>query len=95
VLRFERQASEVLTDAIDPARRATVARWVDESLRDMPRHLRVGVAAVSLVLGAWAGAARRDPAAVVAAIGHGPVPALRHYRRLLRSLVVFAALESQ
>jgi hypothetical protein len=93
VLRFERQAADVLIDAVDPGRRAAVERWVDASLDDMPRHLRAGVGVVSLALGGWTRAARREPAAVVPALAHSRVPALRQYHRLLRSLVLFGALE--
>jgi hypothetical protein len=95
VLRFERQAAGVLADAIDSRQRAAVERWVDASLRDMPRHLRAGVAVISLGLGTWTRVTRRAPGDVVTATARSPIPAVRQYQRLLRSLVVFAAMETQ
>jgi hypothetical protein len=94
VLGFETRTVAALAGPVAPERRSAIEHWVDASLRDMPRHLRAGVAAVSVVLGGWALAARRDPADVVAGLSRSPLPPLRQYQRLFRSLVLFAALET-
>lgn len=93
MLGFERQVVDALTTTSDPAVRRRVESWVESSLRAMPQHLRLGVLAESVAVGAWARAARRDPQGVVAALDASPVALLRQYPRLLRSLVLFAEQE--
>jgi hypothetical protein len=91
VLAFEREVVSALTEASGADRRAAVARWVDHSLRDMPEHLRAGVAIESLLLGAAGG--RRRPQAVIEWLGRTRVGPMRQYYRLFRSLVLFGELE--
>jgi hypothetical protein len=90
VLAFEREVVSALTGAAGADRRAAVARWVDHSLRDMPEHLRAGVAIESLLLGTVGG---RRPQAVIDWLGRTRVGPMRQYYRLFRSLVVFGELE--
>jgi hypothetical protein len=53
VLWFERQVVGTLMDpALDATTRAAVESYVSTTLRSMPEHLRAGVAAESIVLGA-------------------------------------------
>jgi hypothetical protein len=53
VLWFERQVVGTLMDpALDATTRSAVESYVSTTLRSMPEHLRAGVAAESMVLGA-------------------------------------------
>ena len=92
VLRYERLVVSELTTTSDPARREEVASFVDGALRSMPEHLRAALVAASSVLGAYS-----------RVVGHGrpsvhsldtsPIPQLRQYVRVFRSLVLFAEQE--
>jgi hypothetical protein len=93
VLAFERQVVASLLADGSHEHRAAIEAWVDESLADMPEHLRAGVVAESLVLGAAARLARRPPASMVALLDASPIALLRQYVRLFRSLVLFAENE--
>jgi hypothetical protein len=92
VLRFERQVVAGLTTTDDPERREEIAVFVDGALRSMPEHLRaalvaasVGLGGISLVLGGG------RPS--VHALDTSPIPQLRQYVRVFRSLVLFAEQE--
>jgi hypothetical protein len=99
VLRFERQVVDTLTTTSDPELRRDVATYVDECLRSMPEHLRAGVVAESLALGAWSRVrsfGRSDRASLEAQLArweHHPVDVVRQYVRLIGSLVLFAEVE--
>ena len=94
MLGFERRMVAALTTTRDPARRAGVAGWVDDSLRDMPEALRLGVVAESIGLALWARLrSPRSDAALVRSFERSPLWPVRQYVRLLRSLVLFAENE--
>jgi len=93
MLWYERQVVDALTTTSDPAARAAVAEWVDESLSGMPEVLRAGVAAGSVVLGWWARLTGRRGADLVGALERSPLPPVRQHLRLLRSLVLFGDIE--
>jgi hypothetical protein len=99
VVPFERRVVACLTRTSDPALRAAVATYVEECLAAMPEHLRAGVLAESVALGAWdrvASRGRRDDAALrrrLAAWEEHPVDVVRQYVRLIGSLVLFAEVE--
>ena len=98
MLWFERQVVTTLTADLDEGLRAQVEAYVDETLRAMPEHLRAGMAAESLALGAWArlrgtGARQSDAGAFLDRLETSRLDPLRQYVRLLRSLVLFAEHE--
>ena len=98
MLWFERQVVTTLTATLDEGLRAEVEAYVDETLRAMPEHLRAGMAAESLALGAWArlrgaGAGRSAPGASLDRLETSRLDPVRQYVRLLRSLVLFAEHE--
>jgi hypothetical protein len=97
MLGFERRMVAALTTTSDPARRAGIEGWVDASLRDMPEHLRAGVAAESIGLGLWASLRSlrsvADDHALLGSFERSPLWPVRQYVRLLRSLVLFAENE--
>jgi hypothetical protein len=93
MLWFERQVVAALIRTQDEQQRAAIESFVAGSLADMPEHLRAGVAAESLGLGAWARLRRAPAAEVVAALQRSPIGLLRQYERLLGSLVLFAEQE--
>lgn len=74
-------------------------RFVGASLAAMPRHLRLGTAALSALLGAWVRLRHGpdpDPAHLrehLTAWLHSPLGPVRQYARLLASLTLFAAEE--
>jgi hypothetical protein len=92
VLRYEQLVVSELTTTSDPARRDDVATFVEGALGSMPEHLRAALVAASLLLGIYA-----------QVVGHGrpsvhsldtsPIPQLRQYVRVFRSLVLFAEQE--
>ena len=94
MLWFERQVVTTLTATLDEGLRAEVEAYVDETLRAMPEHLRAGMAAESLALGAWTrvrgGAGRSAPGASLDRLESSRLDPVRQYVRLLRSLVLFA-----
>ena len=99
MLGFEREVVASLVTSAEPEVRSAVCTYVDRSLRSMPEHLRVGVAAESLALGAWVrlqrtlGARREDLASQLDAWEGSRLGPVRQYVRLLRSLVLFAECE--
>jgi hypothetical protein len=93
MLGFERRIVAALTTATDPDLRAGVAGWVDDTLRDMPEHLRLGVLAETIALGAWAKVRGSDDDALIASFESSPLWPVRQYVRLLRGLVIFAEQE--
>jgi hypothetical protein len=103
MLWFEREVVGALTVSQDQSLRSSVEAFVDGSLRDMPEHVRLGVAGESVLLGTWVGALRKvgrlaadDPHALVTALESwetSPIGVLRSYVRLMRTLVVFAENE--
>ncbi len=58
MLWFEREVVGALIRSEDRAVRSPVEAFVDESLRDKPEHLRLGLVGESIVLGGYAGALR-------------------------------------
>jgi hypothetical protein len=101
VLWFERQVVGTLMDpALDPATRSAVETYVSGTLRSMPEHLRAGVTAESIVLGAssWLESrfGRLDDGRLRARVTKwktSKVDPIRQYVRLLESLVLFAENE--
>jgi hypothetical protein len=101
MLWLEREVvATLVSPALDAEQRSAVEAYVDESLRAMPEHLRAGVAAESLVFGAWPRVQRRlgrfDRAAVDARVDRWKASRfdlIRQYVRLLQSLVLFAEHE--
>jgi hypothetical protein len=95
VLGFERRVVATLVTTPDPRRRAEIEAFVDGTLRSMPEHLRAGVAAESVLLGAWDRLRRRDGSDAVdlAALDGSRIDVVRQYVRLLRGLVLFAECE--
>ena len=97
MLWFERQVVTTLTANLDEGLRAEVEAYVDETLRAMPEHLRAGMAAESLALGAWTrvrgGAGRSASGASLDRLESSRLDPVRQYVRLLRSLVLFAEHE--
>ncbi len=79
----------------DPRRRAEVEAFVDGTLRSMPEHLRAGVAAESVLLGAWDRLRRQGSGDTVdlSALDGSRIDVIRQYVRLLRGLVLFAESE--
>jgi hypothetical protein len=99
MLGFEREVVASLVTGTEPELRSAVFTYVDRSLRSMPEHLRAGVAAASLGLGAWVGMQRKlgvahdDLAAQLDAWEDSRLSPVRQYVHLLRSLVLFAECE--
>ena len=97
MLPFERQVVATLARDLAEADRAKIVEYVDGSLRAMPEHLRAGVAAESLLLGAFAKVRAlvvRDGQDVpLATFESFPIGLVRQYVRLLRGLVLFAEHE--
>jgi hypothetical protein len=93
MLGFERRIVAALTTVTDPDLRAGVASWVDDTLRDMPEHLRLGVLAESIGLGLWARLLGADDAALIDSFEASPLWPVRQYVRLLKGLVIFAQHE--
>jgi hypothetical protein len=101
VLWFEREVVGALIESLDPTVRSSVEAFVDGSLRDKPEHLRVGLAAESVLLGAYAAGLRAlgrldDRRAVVELLEAweaSRIGVVRQYVRAMRSLVLFAENE--
>jgi hypothetical protein len=101
MLWFERQVvGRLISPTVDLHWRRQIEAYVDGALRAMPEHLRAGVTAESLVLGArpWLQRAigRLDPSWLdqrVERWGASRIDVVRQYVRLLRSLVLFAESE--
>ena len=97
MLWFERQVVTTLTATLDDHLRAEIEAYVDETLRVMPEHLRAGMAAESLALGAWArlrgAGSHPSPGTSLERLESSRLDPVRQYVRLLRSLVLFAEHE--
>jgi hypothetical protein len=101
VLWFERQVVGTLMDpALDASTRSAVESYVSTTLRSMPEHLRAGVAAESMVLGASSWVEQRigrlDRGRLRARVDSwktSKIDPVRQYVRLLESLVLFAENE--
>jgi hypothetical protein len=92
MLRYEQLVVSELTTTSDPARRDEVASFVDGALRSMPEHLRAALVAASLALGAFSLVVGRGRPSVHS-LDTSPIPQLRQYVRVFRSLVLFAEQE--
>jgi hypothetical protein len=95
---------EVVASLVSPdlgdEERSAVEQYVDESLQSMPEHLRVGVAAESLLFGAWPrfqeALGRYDRRSMDARVERWKASRfdpVRQYVRLIQSLVLFAQHE--
>lgn len=101
MLWLERQVvASLVSPSLDDGARADVVDYVDGALRAMPEHLRAGVVAESIVLGAWprvqAARGRVEPEAIRALVDRwrtSRIDVIRQYVRLLQSLVLFAENE--
>ena len=98
MLWFERQVVTTLTATLEERLRGEIEAYVDATLRAMPEHLRVGMAAESLALGAWArlrgaGTHSSAPGTSLERLESSRLDPVRQYVRLLRSLVLFAEHE--
>lgn len=99
MLAFEHRVVAALTARETEPVRSGVEEFVSASLAAMPQHLRLGVAGASVAIGTAtrvlpAGRAR-DDARLVGWLERNPLPPVRQYFRLLRSLVIFAAEETR
>jgi hypothetical protein len=92
VLWFERRVVSRLTTTGDPERREEVAAFVEGALHSMPEHLRASIGAASVALGAWARVPGGERLSV-RTLDTCPIPQIRQYVRLFRSLVLFAEQE--
>jgi hypothetical protein len=93
VLWFERQVVDRLVTTADNRRRGDVVDFVEGALKAMPEHLRFSIGAASVVLGGWARTTRPNPSRLVRSLDTSPIPQIRQYVRLFRSLVLFAEQE--
>lgn len=101
MLWFEREVvASLVNPSLDEDGRAAVEGYVARSLSVMPEHLRLGVAAESLVLGAWPrvqhALGRFDRSSLHDRLERWKTSRLdpvRQYVRLLQSLVLFAENE--
>lgn len=95
---------EVVASLVSPdlgdEQRSAIERYVDESLQSMPEHLRVGVAAESVLFGAWPRLQealgrydRRSMDVRVERWKASRFDPVRQYVRLIQSLVLFAEHE--
>jgi hypothetical protein len=93
VLWFERQVVDRLVTTHDARRRRAIEGFVDGALRSMPEHLRFSIGGASIALGGWARVFRPDRNGLVHSLDTSPIPPLRQYVRVFRSLVLFAEQE--
>jgi hypothetical protein len=101
MLWFERQVvASLVSPGLDEHTRNSVESYVDNTLRSMPEYLRAGVAAESLVFGAWprisyllGSLGPEDVKCRIERWNTSRIDPLRQYVRLLHSLVLFAENE--
>jgi len=91
MLRYERQVVSELTTTSDRERREEVASFVEGALHAMPEHLRVAIGGASVGLGLVSLVGGGRPS--VRSLDRSPIPQLRQYVRMFRSLVLFAEQE--
>lgn len=91
MLGFERRVVAALVDGVDADVRAGIERWVEESLDDLPDHVRLGIRAQSVVLGVWY--RTRPDDVLVDRLQASPLLPVRGYVRAVRSLVLMAQHE--
>ena len=101
MLSFRRRVVAALLTTVEPQHRPAAKAYVEGALDAMPDHLKLGVAADSLLLSAWARArAGRGPLtdddlkALITQWDSSRIPPVRQYARLLGSLVLFAQNEA-
>jgi hypothetical protein len=100
MLWFEREVVGALVRDADQPVRSAVEAFVDGTLRDMPEFIRAGVAAESILLGAY-GAVLKARGQLegdqlierLDAWERSPLGPVRQWVRLHRSLVLFAEHE--
>jgi hypothetical protein len=100
-LWFERRVvGALMSPNLDVSTRAAVEDYVDRTLSSMPEHLRAGVAAESIVFGAWSRLqsefGRLDADRLRTRIDRlkaSRIDVVRQYVRLLEGLVLFAENE--
>ena len=94
MLGFERELVAALVTTPDPVVRREVEAFVEGSLDEMPEFLRLGVLAETVGVATLARLRRdRDLLVLVDLLERAPVPLVRQYVRLFRSLVLFAEQE--
>ena len=94
MLDFERELVAALVTTTDPAVRRDVEAFVEGSLDEMPEFLRLGVLAETVAFATLAKVRRgRDLLGLVDLLERSPIPLVRQYVRLFRSLVLFAEQE--
>ena len=101
MLWLEREVVATLVSPnLDDQARTAIETYVDDSLRAMPEHLRLGVAAESLLFGAWprlqGALGVHDRGSMRARVDRWKASRfdpVRQYVRLLQSLVLFAEHE--
>ena len=94
MLDFERELVAALVTTPDPRLRRDVEAFVEGSLDDMPEFLRLGVLVETVAFATLAKATRaRDLLALFDRLERSPIPLVRQYLRLFRSLVLFAEQE--
>ena len=96
MLWLERRVVDALAGDDDDRTGGAISEFVSTSLAAMPQHLRLGVAAESVGLGAYVALrylGRPGPDQIRDALGsfeRNPIGLIRQYPRLLSSLVIFA-----
>ena len=100
MLWFEREVVGALVTQPDQSVRSSVEVFVDGSLRDMPEPIRLGVAAESVLLGAYVKVQRsqgrlddHELAERLDSWERSPIGPLRNYVRMMKSLVLFGENE--
>lgn len=98
VLRFEREVVDRLVTTTDPRRRGEITGFVEGALAHMPEHLRLSIGSASVGLrvltAVWPPHRSRSGAdPLVHSLDTSPIPPIRQYVRLFRSLVLFAENE--
>ena len=101
MLWFEREVvASLVSSSVPPEARPAVEAYVDGALRSMPEHLRLGVAAESVLFGAWprlqVALGTYDRASLVPRLERWKTSRfdpIRQYVRLLESLVLFSENE--
>ena len=100
MLWLERRIVDALVGPDDLRTDGAISEFVHTSFAAMPQHLRLGVVAESIGLGAYVViryGPRPSPENLVAAMGaweRNPIGVIRQYARLLSSLVIFAQQET-